>query len=82
MSFDSIAPFDWTAYRSAIASGSRVRAQEALRMLRRWYEIARERQALASLDERALKDIGLSRSDALEESARPFWDGTPRRHQR
>jgi uncharacterized protein YjiS (DUF1127 family) len=79
MTFDSTAPFDWSAYRTAIASGSRGRAREAMRLLRRWYEVNRERQALAGLDERALKDIGLSRTDALEESARPFWDATPRR---
>jgi len=79
MSFDSTVPFDWTAYRMAIASGSRARAQDAVRMLRRWYEITRERQALAALDDRALKDMGISRTDALEESARPFWDANPRR---
>jgi uncharacterized protein YjiS (DUF1127 family) len=26
------------------------------------------------LDELALKDIGISRTDALAEAARPFWD--------
>jgi uncharacterized protein YjiS (DUF1127 family) len=29
---------------------------------------------LARLDERSLKDIGLSRADAERESDRPFWD--------
>ena len=38
-----------------------------------WAERSRQRRALAALDERALKDIGLSRIDALRESAKPFW---------
>jgi uncharacterized protein YjiS (DUF1127 family) len=29
---------------------------------------------LAMLDDLALKDLGLSRSDVLQESERPFWD--------
>ena len=78
MSLNSSVPFDWTEYRLAIASGSRVRAREAMRMLRHWYAMARERRALATLDELALKDIGISRTDALAEAARPFWDDVRR----
>lgn len=33
-----------------------------------------ERQSLAELDERTLKDIGFNRSDAYAESGRSFWD--------
>lgn len=33
----------------------------------------RQRQALMSLDEHLLKDIGLSRSDAEHEAEKPFW---------
>jgi uncharacterized protein YjiS (DUF1127 family) len=47
--------------------------------LRRWRALACQRQALARLDERMLKDIGLSRSDALQEISRPFWDD-PEKH--
>lgn len=36
---------------------------------RRW----RERQELARLDERLLRDAGLSRYDALTEASKPFW---------
>ena len=77
MSFDSTAPFDWSAYRVALASGSRLRARTAMKMLRRWYQISRERAALARLDERALKDIGVSRGEAEAEADRPFWDDAP-----
>ena len=41
---------------------------------------ARTRRQLARLDERALKDIGLSRAGALAEAERVPWDlGPPRR---
>lgn len=79
MSFDSTVPFDWSAYRVALASGSRLRARTAMKILRRWYEISRGRAALARLDERALKDIGVSRSEADLEAERPFWDDAPAR---
>ena len=39
-----------------------------------WLGRARDRRALASLDERTLKDIGLSRYDVSAELARrPWW---------
>ncbi|BCA26455.1 DUF1127 domain-containing protein [Metapseudomonas otitidis] len=33
------------------------------------------RKALLELDEHALKDIGLTRAQALEEGLKPFWRG-------
>jgi uncharacterized protein YjiS (DUF1127 family) len=44
------------------------------RRLRRWQQLARERRQLATLDEQALKDLGVSRASALQEAQRPFWD--------
>lgn len=38
-----------------------------------WGERARQRRALASLSDHALRDIGLSRADALDEAEKPFW---------
>lgn len=38
-----------------------------------WLERRRSRRALAQLDERLLRDIGLSSSEAFAESAMPFW---------
>ena len=38
-----------------------------------WLERRSSRRALADLDERLLRDIGLSRSEAVAESAMPFW---------
>lgn len=37
-------------------------------------DVARQRRRLLALDERMLKDIGLSRSDAEREARRGFWD--------
>lgn len=34
----------------------------------------RSRQQLKKLDDTALADIGLSRTDALNEAKRPIWD--------
>ena len=33
----------------------------------------RQRKALAALDDRALKDIGLTREEAMTEARRPVW---------
>jgi len=38
-----------------------------------WYERWRQRRALEELDERLLRDIGLSRRQATRESDKPFW---------
>ena len=41
--------------------------------LMNWQQRAHERAALASLDNRMLSDIGLSRADAWQEANKPFW---------
>ena len=55
-------------------------AQSAAAALRRvvrtavvWNRRARERAQLLSMGERGLRDIGLSRYDALHEGRKPFW---------
>jgi uncharacterized protein YjiS (DUF1127 family) len=42
-------------------------------MLLLFHERARQRQALRALDDRLLKDIGVSRADAEREANKPFW---------
>lgn len=50
------------------------------RQLQRWWQLAEQRRLLATLDDRALQDIGISRAEAQRESERPFWDDPlPRR---
>lgn len=43
--------------------------------LRAWRQRARARAELAALDERMLRDIGLTPSDVAELQARPLWRG-------
>lgn len=38
------------------------------------FDLARERRALARMDDARLADLGLTREDALAEAKRPFWD--------
>ena len=45
----------------------------AFGMLRCWIARSRSRQLLAQLDDRMLKDIGLSRADAVIEGRKHFW---------
>ncbi|MCB1464537.1 MAG: DUF1127 domain-containing protein [Nitratireductor sp.] len=36
-------------------------------------EMRRSRRALMNLNDRQLRDIGVSRDEALREASRPFW---------
>lgn len=38
-----------------------------------WHERYRQRRALMRLDDRMLKDIGISRCEAEREHEKPFW---------
>lgn len=38
-----------------------------------WLERARQRRQLSELDDRLLRDIGLSRAEVEHEISRPFW---------
>lgn len=51
-------------------------------LVRAWIGVARQRRALALMDARLLRDIGLTREAAMREAGRPFWDlpQTGRRH--
>jgi uncharacterized protein YjiS (DUF1127 family) len=44
-----------------------------LNLVSRWRERARQRQALAALDDSQLRDIGITRYDAEHECNKPFW---------
>ena len=49
------------------------RTASLLGYLKRFHLRRRQRQLLLSLGDDALKDIGLSRVDALAEGEKPFW---------
>jgi len=44
-----------------------------LGLIRGWADRARQRRALADLDDRLLKDVGISREQAESEVQKPFW---------
>ncbi|WP_370278716.1 DUF1127 domain-containing protein [Pontibacterium sp.] len=41
--------------------------------LKRWWQNYRSRRQLEMLSHYELKDIGVSRAEALEEAKKPFW---------
>ena len=51
----------------------RMTCREWLRVIGKWIERSRQRRALANLDDRFLRDVGISRSEAAREIAKPFW---------
>jgi uncharacterized protein YjiS (DUF1127 family) len=57
--------------RAPASFGSRVAS--LLRHVLAWSERVRQRRALLTLDDRMLKDIGVSRADVLRECDKPFW---------
>ena len=38
-----------------------------------WAQRARQRRQLAELSDRQLDDVGISRSEAMDEARKPFW---------
>ena len=38
-----------------------------------WYQRGRQRQQLAQLTDRELRDIGISYAEAQAEASKPFW---------
>ncbi len=50
------------------------RSLRAARYFLSCLDVARQRRQLLSLDERKLKDVGISRTDAIREANRQFWD--------
>ena len=49
------------------------RATELRHTLRVWIARSRSRRELRELDERLLRDIGVSRSEAERVGSKPFW---------
>ena len=47
--------------------------ERLIQILKLWRERSRQRKALTQLSPYLLKDIGISRSDAINEVQKPFW---------
>ncbi len=52
---------------------TRIRRPAAL--LRLWARRVAQRNALSAMTLRDLRDIGITRSEALNEASKPFWQG-------
>ena len=71
----------FTSWNAAAASSHRDGAEtfrpgwgtRFLSWCARCSERSRQRQALAELDDHHLKDIGVTRQEAMAEAAKPFW---------
>jgi uncharacterized protein YjiS (DUF1127 family) len=67
------------ACATAFAAPARHRVSTAghgyvfVRLIAIWIERARQRHALADLDDRLLSDIGITRREATGECGKPFW---------
>ncbi len=59
--------------RAAASKAIAALARRVVNTLLTWDERARMRHQFESLDDRLLKDIGLTRTDTLRESGKPFW---------
>jgi uncharacterized protein YjiS (DUF1127 family) len=51
----------------------RSRARSFIALLGTWRQRSRDRQDLAMMTERELRDLGIKRHDALYEVRKPFW---------
>jgi uncharacterized protein YjiS (DUF1127 family) len=60
--------------RHALPAWTVSELRDVLAVVLRWHEMRRQRRALLELSDQMLKDIGISRADAMREAARPFWD--------
>jgi len=61
----------YALHEGLLAITDAIRSMPAL--LAKWQDRATQRSHLATLDERLLRDMGLSQTQALEEIAKPFW---------
>lgn len=49
------------------------RSRNVLHILATWQERNEQRRLLAGMDDRLLKDVGLTRADVAHETGKPFW---------
>lgn len=60
-------------YGASAVLPCRKRLAVLLATVNRWRRRSRSRAELGEMDERALHDLGLSRTDATFEASKPFW---------
>jgi len=63
----------WSWLLRAFAKLAKMFDRSRRRQILHGLEKARQRAALKNLDDRMLKDIGLTREQAMREARKPFW---------
>ena len=53
--------------------GDRGLVRDVLALIAIWRRRAHERQMLMTMDDMMLRDIGITRCDAMNEAEKPFW---------
>ncbi|MGO8920525.1 MAG: DUF1127 domain-containing protein [Stellaceae bacterium] len=59
----------------ALPADRRIFWRRALARVGEWHRRARDRRTLLAMSERDLRDIGVTRCDAVREAEKPFWRG-------
>lgn len=74
-----MARYDDTVHATQVGMPARQFTVGALRHLggtiSSWLARSRQRKALAELDDRMLREIGITPTEAIREAGRPFWRG-------
>ena len=52
---------------------NRSHVRQLIALVRTWRQRLRDRRELALMGERSLRELGLTRYDALQEIRKPFW---------
>jgi uncharacterized protein YjiS (DUF1127 family) len=63
---------DHTLVRFGAPRGTQL-LRSVLARLSEWRRRSEQRATLASMNDRMLKDVGISRGDAVREASKPFW---------
>lgn len=66
-------PLSWQSWLSDGKNLIVLELAHAMAQLRVWKQRVQARRQLAEMDERLLRDIGLSAEQALREAGKPFW---------
>ena len=69
----TLPPQPRSAWRPVRARTPIHRVAAAWRVVSRWIERVRQRDALAALDDHQLRDIGITRAEVAREWEKPFW---------
>jgi uncharacterized protein YjiS (DUF1127 family) len=72
MSIHVYHPYSVTA-RTAIGARARTALSALADAFSAWQERLDQRRTLARLDDRLLRDMGLTRADVEQEVSKPFW---------